>query len=41
MQAYVLLRNTVATLRFFMDLVHCQASDAASKEGGNEHATIS
>ena len=40
MQAYVLLHNTIATLRFFVDLVHCEAGDAASNHGKNDHATL-
>lgn len=41
MQADMLWRKPIATLRFSMDLVHCQAGDAASNHGKNDHATIS
>lgn len=34
------LRNPTATLRIFIDLVHCQAGDAASNHGKNDHATL-
>jgi hypothetical protein len=40
MQADMLLRNATATLRFLIDLVHCQAGDAASNHGKNDHATL-
>lgn len=40
MQADMLLRNTTTALRFSIDLVHCQAGDAASNHGKNDHATL-
>ena len=40
MQADMLLRNPIATLRIFIDLVHCQAGTAASNHGKNDHATL-
>jgi hypothetical protein len=40
MQADMLLRNPTATLRILIDLVHCQAGDAASNHGKNDHATL-
>ena len=36
----MLLRNPTATLRTLIDLVHCQAGDAASYHGKNDHATL-
>ncbi|WP_156894660.1 hypothetical protein [Janthinobacterium sp. 1_2014MBL_MicDiv] len=40
MQADMLWRNPTCSLRFFIDLVHCQAGDAASNHGKNDHATL-
>ena len=36
----MLLRNPNGTLRIFIDLLHCEAGDAASNHSKNDHATL-